>query len=420
MALRTAWYRDRDAILRSADNIEWRDAPPSVSESHYRFETRYHELHEGSGGMPFGGQSAVFTARRTDVYPDDDVPAFGPETDENIEAGSRTYGHEGDRVFRVEGEIWCEEWVEPSAHSIRVRGDEVPSTTSFIIDASGETQSADELNNEDIGKYLWFRPDIIPNLLARRGSKWQWHTRETGNIELTYGYHVHFGVNRFGLINAYAYDIGKLPEWQRRIWQGFNSHPEGGVSTELLDAQMRVKPARTLAPERHISEALRAVDDQFLARFGIRLFRSHASRSAISASIHRFRALDQRGVFALAKDISRLFVETIDVTELHKIAPPPKNGSGTGSIKSLERVLATITSPSEARIALTRLVGIYELRGADAHLPSLELDESFELAGVDKSASPLEQGLQMLLRTMQLLGGLHKLLDSNSVASNRP
>lgn len=222
-----------------------------------------------------------------------------------------------------------------------------------------------------------------------------------------------------GLINAYAYDIGKLPEWQRRIWQGFNSPPEGGVSTELLDAQMRVKPARTLAPERHISEALRAVDDQFLARFGVRLFRSHTSRSVISASIHRFRALDQRGVFALAKDISRLVVETIDVTELHKIAPPPKNGGGTGSIKSLERVLATISSPSQARNALTRLVGIYELRGADAHLPSFELDESFELAGVDKSSSPLEQGLQMLLRTMQLLGGLHNLLDSSSVASNR-
>jgi hypothetical protein len=154
------------------------------------------------------------------------------------------------------------------------------------------------------------------------------------------------------------------------------------------------------------------VDKQFLARFSVPLFRSHSSRADISASIHRFRALDQQGVFALAKDISRVIVEAIETSELHKIAPPPKGGGGTGSMKSLERVLATITTPTDARDALTNLVGIYELRGADAHLPSPELDEAFRLAGVDKSAAPLEQGLQLLLRTMQVLGRLHRMLET--------
>ena len=280
MALRLAWYRERDAIIRSADHIEWRDAPPSIQEPHYRFEARYHDLHEGSG-MPFGGQSAVFTARRIDVYPEDDVPEFGPETDDNVEAESRTFSHQGAKVFRVEGEIWCEEWVEPATHSVRVRGDKVPSATTFIIDASGQTQSGDEINNEDIGKYLWFRPEVIPDLLRRRGANWRWYTRETGGIKLTDGYGVHFGVNRLGLINAYAYDIGKLPEWQRRIWQGFNVAPEGGVSAELLDAQQRVTPASTHAPEAHLADALDAVDGQFCARFGARLFRNHSSRDEI-------------------------------------------------------------------------------------------------------------------------------------------
>ncbi len=63
-------------------------------------------------------------------------------------------------------------------------------------------------------------------------------------------------------------------------------------------------------------------------------------------------------------------------------------------MKSLERVLATITTPANARDVLTNLAGIYKLRGADAHLPSDELDEAFRLAGVDKSATTLEQGLQ--------------------------
>lgn len=409
MALRVAWYRDRDAVLRSGEHIEWRENPPSKEEPHYRFEARYHDLHEGSG-LPFGGQSAVFTARRTDVYPEDDVPKFGPETDENIEAESHTFDHGGERVFRVEGEIWSEEWVEPAPHSTRVRGDKIPSNTSFIVDASGQTLTGDELNDEGIGKYLWFRPELIPNLLGRRGATWRWFTRETGGIEATHGHRVHFGVNRLGLINAYAHDIGKLPEWQRRIWQGFNVAPEGGVSAELLDAQMRVKPARTLAPEKHLSDAINAVNGKFVARFSVPLFRSHASSAEISARVHRFRALDQAGVFALAKDVSRLIVEAIDITELHRIAPPPKGGGGTGSMKSLERVLATIATPTEARNALTRLVGIYELRGADAHLPSSELDEAFALAGIDRSAAPLEQGLQILLRTMQVLANLHNML----------
>lgn len=410
MALRIAWYRDRDAVMRSADHIAWRGDPPSIEEPSYRFNAHLHDLHEGSG-MPFGGKSAVFTARRTDVYPDDDVPEFGPETNENVESESRTFGHQGNRVFRVEGEIWCEEWVEPAAKSVRVRGDDVPSGVSFVVDASGETQTADQLNDEDIGKYLWFRPEVIPDLLSRRGAEWRWYTRETGAIELTRGYHVHFGVNRLGMVNAYAYDVARLPEWQRRIWQGFNVAPEGGVSAELLSAQMQVQPAETLAPEAHIARALDAVDAQFLSRFGVPLFRKHGFQNEISTSIHRFRALSEKGVFALAKDISRLIVEAIDTAELHKIAPPPKGGGGTGSMKSLERVLATIANPKEAREALTRLVGIYELRGADAHLPSAELDDAYSLAGIDKSARPLEQGLQMLLRTMQALAGLHSVLD---------
>jgi hypothetical protein len=109
-----------------------------------------------------------------------------------------------------------------------------------------------------------------------------------------------------------------------------------------------------------------------------------------------------------------LIVEAIETSELHRIAPPPKGGGGTGSLKSLERVLATIATPTDARDALTSLVGVYELRGADAHLPSAELDKAFRLSGVDKSAAPLEQGLQILLRTMQTLAGLYKMLEKSA------
>ena len=407
MALRIVWHRDRDAIVKDATRFGIGRTETQESRG-FRWVGMCYPVHEGSGD-PIGSQSAVFHVWRTDVDPNEDVPEFGPETNDNVDYTSRTFSRGGNEVFRVEGEIWAEEWIEPGEHSPRVRGDKLASSTRFIVDASGATQSADELNDEDIGKYLWFRAEVIPDLLSRRGVEWRWHSRETGSIEITPGYHVQFGVNRLGLINAYAYDVAKLPEWQRRIWQGFNIAPDGGVSAELLSAQMRAEPAETLAPEAYIWQATSDVDEEFAARFGRRLFRSHPSRSEISSTIHRFRALDQQGVYALAKDVSRLIVEAIDTSALHKLAPP-EQGGGTGSMRSLERVLRMIAAPEKAREVLTHLVGIYELRGADAHLPSSDLNDAYRLAGVDKSAAPLEQGLQILLRTMQVLGRLYQLL----------
>ncbi len=45
---------------------------------------------------------------------------------------------------------------------------------------------------------------------------------------------------------------------------------------------------------------------------------------------------------------------------------------------------------------LTPLVGIYELRLGDAHLPSEKIAEAFALIGLDADAPPLAQGQQLL------------------------
>jgi hypothetical protein len=420
MALRVAWYRDRDTVLRCVDHITWRDDPPSVSEPHYRFETRLHDLHEDTG-LPFGGQSAVFTARRTDVDPEEDVPEFGPETDDNVEAESRAYSHSGARVFRVEGEIWCEEWVEPSEVSSRVRGDDRPSAASYIVDASGSRESADVLDNEDVGKYLWFRPDVINDLLARRGAKLHWYTRDTGMVEVTYGYRTHFGINSIGLINAYAYDVAKLPEWQRLIWQGYNVPPEGRVSRELLAAQMEVNPAGTHAPESHIRAAIRDVDELFSSAFGVKLFRGHGSKDAILKSLHRFRALQIGGIYELAKDVTRVVTEDLDVSALHTIAPPGPS-EGKGSLKSLERVIGTkLTSMEDAKHLMSILHGVYELRGIASHLPGSETTaEAFRLTGVRADAHPLEKGRQLLHALMYFLAELARLLYRHQASAERP
>jgi len=41
-------------------------------------------------------------------------------------------------------------------------------------------------------------------LIHRRGGSLIWHTRDTGDVQCSPDYGIHFGVNKIGLINAYA------------------------------------------------------------------------------------------------------------------------------------------------------------------------------------------------------------------------
>ena len=62
----------------------------------------------------------------------------------------------------------------------------------------------------------------------------------------------------------------------------------------------------------------------------------------------------------------------------------PPVGVKWGSLKSLENLLATQVNPNLARQIMCPLVGIYDLRHADAHLPSNEVDDALRLAKVDQ------------------------------------
>lgn len=196
-------------------------------------------------------------------------------------------------------------------------------------------------------------------------------------------------------MNVYAKDIGQLPEWQQQIWDGHNVGPEGKVAEELLASQMKAEPADTLAPVAFLGAGLATLEQLFNEKLAVRLLRPHDAIPHLLSRAHRFRATDKEGLFSLAKDLARLTADRLDSGAIQRFVKPPA-GVKWGSLKSLESLLATQVNPEIARIIMGPLVGIYELRHADVHLPSAEGEKALRLAKVEQSSPYVFQGHQLL------------------------
>jgi hypothetical protein len=281
------------------------------------------------------------------------------------------------------------------------------------VDASGERLPSESLKDEKDPRWLWFDPQLILSLTRRRGGGLTWYTQETGGVSCSPGYSVHFGVNKPGLITVFAGDIAELPVWQQRIWAGFNTAPEGGVSGELLSAKMAARPAKTIAPEAVLPKVLRALDHTFNRRIGVPLFRRHPSTEQLIATAHRFRAVETGGFLALAKDLVRITADRIDAAAIQRMVPPPAKEKW-GSLKSLEKCLGTILLEDEARDLTAPLFGAYDLRVGDAQLPSSDLHEAYHHVGVDPSSPPLQQGFRLLAAVVSSLVEIDRVLRSTA------
>jgi hypothetical protein len=391
MALYITSYRDRAEVVEDVAHLSWKEKHLTENKEMDRWEGSVFEIHEG--GMQFGAKTAVFHAARTDVDPEEDVPTFGLPTKDNVKSESWTKEHHGRKLYRVKGELWRNEWIEPASKSPLIRGDQIPPKIFFITDAEGNQENRETLVNGS--RWLWFRPDVVTALTHYRGGSLSWNTRDTGSVGCSPDYNVDFGVNSLGLVNVYAKDIGMLPDWQQKIWAGYNISPEGKVSKELLASQMEVVPANTDAPEAFLLKGLTMLNRLAKAKYGITIFRSHEQIPELIERSHRFRATDKDGLFALAKDLARITADSFDVKAMQKLAPPPK-GTKWGSLKSLENLLATTLDPSRARAILSPLVGIYELRHADAHLSKKDIEDTFTLLSVDRKLPTIIQGYQLL------------------------
>ena len=391
LSLRLSYYRQRVENVPTLEDSEYAGMEDHQEE---RDGGRYELLIRNLNDV-FGGSWAMFRAWRTDVDEEEDAPVMGPETDENTDYEKSEGDKSGFDGVRVEGEFWRDEWIDHQGISKRVRGDADTNLPQFIAETDSTRIASSELNNEDVGRWLWFRSSIVNELLGLRGFSLEWYTAETGSIHSTSGYRVHFGLNSADFITVYAYDIARLPSWEQHLWAAHNAVPEGKVSSELLDSQVKAQPASTHAVEELLFEVMSMLENGFKQEFNVSLFSHDLDRIEALKKISRFESKDQASLLRLAKEIVRVFSDRLNVKELRTLSAHA-NKDKLGSNKLLQDILSQKVGDDTARKVFGPIVGAYDMRVGDAHPTSSKIDEALELAGIDSENSYLRQGQQLI------------------------
>lgn len=405
LSLKLSYYRQRVENVTSLKTSGYAGLEDHQEE---RDDGRY-ELLIRSLNDVFGGSWAMFRAWRTDVDEEEDAPVMGPETNENTDHESSEGNKGGYDGVRVEGEFWRDEWIEHQGISKRIRGDTDTNLPQFIVETDSTRMASAELNNEDVGRWLWFRPNIVNELLDLRGFSLKWNTAETGAIQSTSGYLVHFGINSADFITVYAYDIARLPSWEQHIWAAQNVVPEGNVSSELLDSQVKAQPASTHAVEELLFEVMDMLESGFRQEFDVSLFSHDIDRTEALKKISRFASKDQASLLRLAKEIVRVFSDRLNVRELRMLSTH-SNKDKLGSNKLLQDVLSQKVGDNTARKVFGPIVGAYDMRVGDAHPTSSKIGEVLELAGIDDENSFLRQGQQLISNFGQSIWWVGKIM----------
>lgn len=406
MGLATYSFRSRDEIVADEPELGWPAVPYEKSGEHYDWVGNVIAIDDS--GMPYDHESFLMHVVRTDADTENDVPELSFPTNNGTASRSRTSRAIGPKFFRVSGELWRNEWLEPAAHSPRVAGHRWAETLTFITGAGGEREGEETLLEG--GKWLWFRPEAISALLSHRNASLLWCTRDTGLVTSGPQGRILFGVNELGLVNVYAKDVYLLPYWQQREWRAHNVAPDGGVSQELLAAQAVGAPAATQSPEAFLEPALNRARCASQTAIGIDLFRHDHATPEILRKIHRFRATSSSGLLELAKDVMRVVADTMDKKAMNHLLGKPD--PAFGSLKALEAILQRTYPHAEVQAICGPLFGINELRQADAHPPTGSLDDSLAKSGVDKTLPPVLQGRDLLTKRVTALWALGNMLGA--------
>jgi hypothetical protein len=163
---------------------------------------------------------------------------------------------------------------------------------------------------------------------------------------------------------------------------------------------MEAKPANTVAPEALLPAAIDHLQKASARFLGRPILKEHDAAEKILQKIHRFHGHSMEGICFLCKELTRLITERIDTGLLKEIDPTADKK--LGSVKRLEHFL---TSKGFAGRKITApLIGAYDLRLGDAHLPSEEVSESMSLLGI-RGIRDYQQMAKQAIRNVALSVG---------------
>lgn len=410
MGLWVTRFQLRSYTSKAEPKFEWGSENKVIGPLSDRWECRLRKIHEG--GHPFGEKIHLVIAGRTDVDTRGDIPEmYGIPSDDSIEIETREISHSSPPVYNASGEYFRDYWISGGEKSVRVRKDKEDSGYSFITDELGKRESSEEL--KQASKWLWFRPGLVQDLQGIRNFGMKWYSKFTFSIHLGNGIDIYLGVNGSGLINAYAKDVATLPRWLQSHWVGFNANPESGVCSEMLAAQVSARPADTQAPESFFEIGLLRLRDASLTELGTCIYSIHPEIESILPRIHRFRVLSDSDLFALAKDITRVAIDDLNVKVLSTLLPGRKDIVGK-SLKLLEALISQKVGTQDGSMYMSPLFAIYDLRLADAHLPSSSVTARFSDLHIEETSCLIEKGRQMLESCTSSLFAIADILKKQS------
>jgi hypothetical protein len=409
LSLRISYYRQRVENVAQLEGGEYELLEDRKEQRDGgRFELLIRSLKD-----VYGGSWSTMRVWRTDVDPDEDAPVMGPENNDNTEYENSTGELNGYDGVRIEGEFWRDEWIEHRGVSVRIRGDIDQTLPNFIVETDGERMTSVELNDEDIGRWLWFSSTIINDFIALRGFSLKWYTAETGKLTSTSGYAIHFGINSSDLITVYACDIARLASWEQHMWAAKNIVPEGKVSSELLESQVNAQPASTNAVEEMLFGSMRLIESGFQQSFNVSLFKHDIDDSETMQLVSRFTSTDQASLLRLAKELVRVFSDRLNVRELRKLSTH-SDKEKLGSNKLLQDILAQKIGVDKAKEIFSCIAGAYDMRVGDAHPTGSKIGDAIKLAGINQDNSFMRQGEQLIHNFGRAVWLTGKLLFENN------
>ena len=319
----------------------------------------------------------------------------------------------------VRSELWKNELIRPGSESTRVRGDEPEHVPSFKIDASGKSVPSNEL--KDGMYFLCFTPKVADVLWESKNRYLEWHTPQSGVIGRGRENSVCFSIDGAGHIIVYGKEIALLPVALQQIWAAYNISPEDGTAKEQLIFQYEagLTPS-SVAPESVLPTEYKRLNESFQQKYGAPLFKIMDKVEVLLEKVNRFKSTTREGFFELAKDLSKLTVDSIEKKKLETLICKEENkGKEDGNDKKEPNALTVLKDflcqkagidEHEANEVIGPLRGINHLRHNAAHIEGPNVEDAMKLAGIRPSSIPLFEGTRMLFRFVHAIMNINRVI----------